>query len=85
MRRICLCHKNNMEELIQLESTERSGRGRRPDVVAPMACQGCLTSYSSSISRKWGFICVYANIFFYSIKLLTRTAGMISLHIGKSA
>ena len=34
---------------------------------------------------KWGFTCMYANVSSYSIKLLTGTAGTISVHTGKLA
>lgn len=34
---------------------------------------------------KWGFPCVYANASAYSLKLLTGTAGTISVHTGKLA
>lgn len=74
-----------MEELLKLRSKERVGRGRRPDAAAPTALQGCPASCNLSITRKRGFMYVYANVFFYSMKLLTGTAGTISAHTGKLA
>lgn len=74
-----------MKAMLELGSNEAAGGGRRPDATVPTARQGCLTSRSLSIGRKWGFTCVYANTFFYPIKLLTGTAGMLSVHTGKSA
>lgn len=53
------------------------------DAEAPTARQGGLASWGLSIGSKQGFMCVRANAFFYFIKLLTETAGMISVHAGK--